>query len=33
MALQNIDTCLLTLFPDDGADPFCHLTAQHGDIW
>jgi hypothetical protein len=29
MALQNIDICLLTLFSDDGADPFCHLSARH----
>ena len=28
MALQNIDTGFLTLFPDDGMDSCCHLAAQ-----
>jgi hypothetical protein len=27
--LQDIDAGLLALFPDDGPDPFGHLTAQH----
>ena len=27
--LQDIDTGLLALFPDEGTDPFCDLTTQH----
>ena len=29
MSLQHIDARLLTRFADNGADPFCDLTAQH----
>jgi len=27
--LEDIDAGLLTLFPDDGSDSLCNLTAQH----
>jgi hypothetical protein len=27
--LENIDASLLALFPDNGSDPFGHLTAPH----
>jgi hypothetical protein len=27
--LEDIDAGLLALFPDNGSDPLCNLTAQH----
>ena len=29
MPLEDIDARLLAFFPDNGADPFGHLTTQH----